>query len=57
MSSFFQLCSVGAASRKTGHVSSLAVLDGYRRHGIARKLMEILHVQVRPTGLSKKCRG
>ena len=31
---------------KTGHVSSLAVLDEYRRHGIGRELMEILHLQV-----------
>ena len=34
-------------ARKTGHVSSLAVLDEYRRSGIGRELMEILHVQVR----------
>ncbi len=31
---------------KTGHVSSLAVLDDYRRQGIARELMDILHVQM-----------
>ena len=33
--------------RKTGHVSSLAVLDDYRRLGIAKELMEILHVQMK----------
>jgi len=33
--------------RKTGHVSSLAVLDDYRRMGIAKELMEILHVQMK----------
>lgn len=33
--------------RKTGHVSSLAVLEEYRRLGIARELMEILHVQMK----------
>lgn len=33
--------------RKTGHVSSLAVLDDFRRLGIARELMEILHVQMK----------
>lgn len=35
------------AERKTGHVSSLAVLDEYRRLGIGRELMEILHLQMR----------
>jgi len=33
--------------RYTGHVSSLAVLHDYRRHGIAKNLMDILHVQMK----------
>lgn len=35
-----------AGGPKTGHVSSLAVLDEYRRQGVAKELMDILHVQM-----------
>lgn len=34
----------------TGHVTSLAVLPGFRRHGVASRLMSSLHAQVSAPG-------
>jgi ribosomal protein S18 acetylase RimI-like enzyme len=43
-------CCGSVIESKTGHVSSLAVSDEYRRQGIGRELMDLLHLQVRGGG-------